>query len=517
MNIKNVKIKIQKWDLENDVLDSNQEPLFNANHKIAQRWSNWAYALHTSIGIFRKSIHSSNYRDDLILITDTGEYCISENVKIYSNWYHKKFMIVVCCNDKRVFLIDSRGIMFELSDYVNYKLCKYYTSITCNRKMGHYKIGDDLEIKYRNNIETKIFEEKIKGNENALVNEKFNTFIEKNKNNSKQYLYLTCGESKCGYLVDYFIKQGIKYEIIPNILKDDDTINIRIPLNGINKDRDEIRFLCIKYNNDYKIYNVSIKQVLCGLLKSGAYLQEEKSTIVYYIINTLKYALKINDDYELHQHLYNNFVRHTINCGFINPINTEFFKGVQYLRHPKDKECTDEYIYSNRDYINKLLLSNGYDIIENKINLDYYEQAYKIAKVEFKNMLQRYESDILVKIAENGGKISRWKPEVDLFKIVKKEYSNAIYQYRPKWLNSQSLDIFIPNLNIGIEYQGKQHYEPVTFFGGDEGYKKTVERDKRKEVLCKKNNINLIKWKYDEVINVQKLREKIKSLLQIPE
>ena len=70
-------------------------------------------------------------------------------------------MIVVCCNDKRVFLIDSRGIMFELSDYVNYKLCKYYTSITCNRKMGHYKIGDDLEIKYRNNIETKIFEEKI--------------------------------------------------------------------------------------------------------------------------------------------------------------------------------------------------------------------------------------------------------------------------------------------------------------------------------------------------------------------
>lgn len=106
---------------------------------------------------------------------------------------------------------------------------------------------------------------------------------------------------------------------------------------------------------------------------------------------------------------------------------------------------------------------------------------------------------------------------MDLFKIVKKEYSNAIYQYRPKWLNSQSLDIFIPNLNIGIEYQGKQHYEPVTFFGGDEGYKKTVERDKRKEVLYKKNNINLIKWKYDEVINVQKLREKIKNLLQIPE
>lgn len=60
---------------------------------------------------FRKIIHSSNYRDDLILITDTGEYCISENVKIYSNWYHKKFMIVVCCNDKRVFLIDSRGIL----------------------------------------------------------------------------------------------------------------------------------------------------------------------------------------------------------------------------------------------------------------------------------------------------------------------------------------------------------------------------------------------------------------------
>ena len=512
MNIKNVQIKIQKWDLENDILDSNQEPLFNANHKIAQRWSKWAYALHTSIGIFRKSIHNSNNRDDLILITDTGEKCILENVRIGVNYYHKKFMIIVARNDERVFLIDSRGIMFELSDYIDYKSYKYYIPITCNRKTGCYEIGDELNIKYRNNIETKIFEEKTRENKNTVVNEKFNTFIEKNKTNAKKYLYLTCGESKCGYLVNYFIQQDLEYEVIPNILNDDDTRNIRIPIEGRNKDREEIKFLCIKYNHVYSIYNVSIKEVFTGLINCGTYLAEEKSTIVYYIINNLKHALNIKDDDELYKRLYDDFFKHIINSNIFNTINTEIFKDVQSLRHPKDKACTDEYIYSNLNYINKLLLENGYAIIENKINLNYYEKAYKIAEIQSNDTLKAYESNILAKILENGGKINRWKNEAYLFKVVKKEYLDAIYQYRPEWLKSQSLDIYIPSLNIAIEYQGKQHYEPVTFFGGDEGYKKTMERDKRKEGLCKKNNINLIKWKYDEVINVQKLREKIKNI-----
>ena len=54
------------------------------------------------------------------------------------------------------------------------------------------------------------------------------------------------------------------------------------------------------------------------------------------------------------------------------------------------------------------------------------------------------------------------------------------------------LDIYFPDFNIGIEYQGAQHFQPVEIFGGEEGFKKNQERDKRKKKLCKQNNCILI-------------------------
>jgi len=62
--------------------------------------------------------------------------------------------------------------------------------------------------------------------------------------------------------------------------------------------------------------------------------------------------------------------------------------------------------------------------------------------------------------------------------------------------STQSLDIFIPDKNVAIEYQGKQHFTPIDFFGGEIGYYNTVERDIRKKNLCNKNNLILIYFTY---------------------
>lgn len=75
----------------------------------------------------------------------------------------------------------------------------------------------------------------------------------------------------------------------------------------------------------------------------------------------------------------------------------------------------------------------------------------------------------------------------------------------------QSLDIFIPSLSIGIEYQGIQHYEPVEIFGGEEGFKGVVERDSRKRQLCADNGVELIYWRYDEPVSSDVLKEKIRE------
>lgn len=54
---------------------------------------------------------------------------------------------------------------------------------------------------------------------------------------------------------------------------------------------------------------------------------------------------------------------------------------------------------------------------------------------------------------------------------------------------------------ILIEVQGRQHYEPVDFFGGIETFLRQIEYDQRKRIFCKNEDIKLIEIPYweDEV------------------
>ncbi len=61
-------------------------------------------------------------------------------------------------------------------------------------------------------------------------------------------------------------------------------------------------------------------------------------------------------------------------------------------------------------------------------------------------------------------------------------------------------DFYLPKYNTCIEFNGKQHYEPVSIFGGEEVFKNQQERDEIKKEYCKQNNIPLVVIKYDENI-----------------
>lgn len=65
------------------------------------------------------------------------------------------------------------------------------------------------------------------------------------------------------------------------------------------------------------------------------------------------------------------------------------------------------------------------------------------------------------------------------------------------WLKSKShgvqkLDFYLPKQNIAIECQGIQHFKPVDHFGGEESFKRTVERDQRKLELCKMHGVDIL-------------------------
>lgn len=101
-------------------------------------------------------------------------------------------------------------------------------------------------------------------------------------------------------------------------------------------------------------------------------------------------------------------------------------------------------------------------------------------------------------------------------------------QYKADWLRLKeplSLDFYIPSANIGIECQGRMHFEP--FIKNDiksaECLSRQIERDKEKYKLCKEHGIKLLYYSnvehdgeyideihgsIDEIITIIKLNNK---------
>lgn len=54
------------------------------------------------------------------------------------------------------------------------------------------------------------------------------------------------------------------------------------------------------------------------------------------------------------------------------------------------------------------------------------------------------------------------------------------------------------NIDFLIEYQGKQHYEAVSKFGGARGFYQQQHNDNQKRRFCALNNITLLEIPYTE-------------------
>ena len=81
-----------------------------------------------------------------------------------------------------------------------------------------------------------------------------------------------------------------------------------------------------------------------------------------------------------------------------------------------------------------------------------------------------------------------------------------------------TLDFYLPDYDIGIECQGRQHFIPVDAFGGKMGFEDTVTRDKTKKRLCEENGIKLLYFtelkKYDTFMG-EKLVKTNNDLIRI--
>ena len=160
-------------------------------------------------------------------------------------------------------------------------------------------------------------------------------------------------------------------------------------------------------------------------------------------------------------------------------------------------------IYYIRENINKFLdLSFFDDEWQFFVDLNYYllpclQKMYLDAKFIEESDNKQYDwkiekENIKSQLVNIGVIQTKWKNEQALFKSISKKYKDTIFQYRPSWLSPQSLDIFIPQLKIGVEYQGIQHYRAVEFFGGNEAFEYRKKLDQQKREKCIKNGVLLV-------------------------
>lgn len=95
--------------------------------------------------------------------------------------------------------------------------------------------------------------------------------------------------------------------------------------------------------------------------------------------------------------------------------------------------------------------------------------------------------------------VGKWLAEHDITYMSQKSFDDC------KDKHTLLFDFYLPDYNCCIEYNGKQHYEPVDYFGGQESLEHTQKHDRMKAEYCKSNDIRLLSIPYykdiDEELN----------------
>ena len=93
------------------------------------------------------------------------------------------------------------------------------------------------------------------------------------------------------------------------------------------------------------------------------------------------------------------------------------------------------------------------------------------------------------------------------------EKNNLTFQreYIIKSLGNYRFDFFIPSKNTIIEFDGKQHFQPIPFFGGIRALRKTKHNDYIKTMYCINNHINIIRIKYTDILNISDILSELSN------
>lgn len=195
-------------------------------------------------------------------------------------------------------------------------------------------------------------------------------------------------------------------------------------------------------------------------------------------------------------------------CHKCNKVMPKYYTRSPMYSNTKFQEKCNPYIYQKiieYGYKYSLSLDGILPLIPGQFNLEDIKNIDTLKELEdFFEDLVRLEFGI-------NKKGERWIGETYMFQLVEYLFPDRKLKKhaRPEWLEGLELDLYLPEFKIGFEYNGQQHYRAVEFFGGEKSLKKQKINDKRKQELCKKNDVILIEIKYDENLSLDLIKGKL--------
>lgn len=190
--------------------------------------------------------------------------------------------------------------------------------------------------------------------------------------------------------------------------------------------------------------------------------------------------------------------------------NNKFFEIEPRKLLVSSKPITKERVYNQNDFIEKAkeIHGNKYDYSK----VDYINSQTKVCIIcpEHGEFWQRPN----VHLNKHGCPFCKTSKLEEIVKLeLNKNNIRYIHQYYPKILSKkfshQSLDFYLPDYNIAIECQGRQHFIPIKYFGGEEKLKQQIILDSTKFKKCNDNGIKIL-YLIDSHINIKNIEDNIK-------
>lgn len=202
---------------------------------------------------------------------------------------------------------------------------------------------------------------------------------------------------------------------------------------------------------------------------------------------------------EIHNNRYDyskvNYInKHTKVC-IVCPIHGEFWQTPN--NHLSRNGCPK--CWKKRNLTSKLSNTQEFTEKARKIHGDKYDYSKVIYEHSLKKICiicpkhgEFFQTPNMHLNGEGCPTCSESALEKEIRNILNNKKIEYIPQYKTTWLNKQSLDFYLPKYNIAIECQGIQHFKPIKYFGGKDGYNAIIFNDSKKYELCKKYGIKIL-------------------------